>query len=86
MDANPLCRYYVLRCSLHPADHRTEEHESDCGIPDPQPGILHLRPCRMGSPWTAVKCKRNPRMRDHVCRDHPRTAAMIKNAPSLVKL
>ena len=40
MDANPLCRYYVLRCSLHPADHRTEEHESDCGIL-----ILSLESC-----------------------------------------
>ena len=75
MDANPLRRYYVLRRSLHTADHRAKEHESDCCIPDPQPGILHLRPCRMGSPRTAVKYKRNPRMRNHVCSDHPCTAS-----------
>ena len=75
MEASPLCRCHVLRCGLHSSGHRTEEHESDCGIPDPQPGILHLRPGRVDHPRSETKYKRNPWMRHYVCRNYPRPAA-----------
>ena len=74
MEASPLCRCHVLRCWLHSSGHRTEEHESDCGIPDPQPGILHLRPGRMDHPRSETKYKRNHWMRHYVCRNYPRPA------------
>ncbi len=55
MAPDSLCRSYVKRCSLHPADRRPEKHESDSCFPDSQPGILYFRACRMDNPRTALK-------------------------------
>lgn len=53
--SDPLCRSYVLRSCLHPADRRSERHEPDRSLPDPQPGILHFRARRLADPWTKLK-------------------------------
>ncbi len=70
-----LCRSYVKRRSLHPADRRPEKHEPDSCFPDSQPGILYFRACRMDNPRTALKQPRNLWLRSDVWCDHSCTVA-----------
>ena len=75
MAPHPVCRHYVLRRCLHFADRRPEKCQSNGSFSDSFPGILYLRTCRLGHPWTEAFRKRASWMRHHVRGYHPGTAA-----------
>ena len=73
--AHPVCWCNVLRSGLYSADHWTKKYESNRSIFDLESGVLHLCSGRLGDSGTAVKCKRDCWLCDHVCSHYSCTAA-----------
>ena len=71
-----LCRCDVLRCCVHPADHRTERYEPDCGFSDLKSGILHLGTGRLDPSESEAFRTGVIRMCADVCSDHSGTASL----------
>ena len=71
----PILYAGILRRCLHFADRRPEKCQSNGSFSDSFPGILYLRTCRLGHPWTEAFRKRASWMHHHVRGYHPSTAA-----------
>ena len=76
LGTDSLCRCDVLRCCVHPADHRTERYEPDCGFSDLKSGILHLGTGRLDPSESEAFCTGVIRMCADVCSDHSGTASL----------
>ena len=61
---------------VHPADHRTERYEPDCGFSDLKSGILHLGTGRLDPSESEAFRTRVIRMCADVCSDHSGTASL----------
>lgn len=76
LGTDSLCRCDVLRCCVHPADHRTERYEPDCGFSDLKSGILHLGTGRLDPVESEAFRPGVIRMCADVCSDHSGTASI----------
>ena len=90
LGTDSLCRCDVLRCCVHPADHRTERYEPDCGFSDLKSGILHLGTGRLDPSEPEAFRTGVIRMCADVCSDHSGTASLreksIKSRDIQVKI
>ena len=90
LGTDSLCRCDVLRCCVHPADHRTERYEPDCGFSDLKSGILHLGTGRLDPSEPEAFRTGVIRMCADVCSDHSGTASLreksIKSRDIQVKM